>query len=205
MSDLTDELLRMAAEGSGQARQLAVTDIIRQGNRRRGRVIAQRSIGGLSVLGVSAAVIFAGVSHAPVAPSSSTSARAVITLTETTSSAAATLTVEVKYRAERHDTIKVLSIMYTVNSRAAIRRPALGFTFQPASTTWYGSLRLGKVTDAFSYDFVRLRDHHRFAGSVRYFNRLPIHGGEELTVGLYKDVGKYKSVQLLAAGLVLNP
>ena len=203
MSDLTDELLRLAAEGSGQARPLAVAEVIRAGNRRRGRAIAQRSIGGLSVLGVSAAVIFAGVSHAPVTPSSSSAARGVITLTETTSSAAARLTIEVRYRAEGHDTTKVLSIRYSVKTRAAIRVPALGFTFQPASTTKYGSLQLGNVNDAFSL-YRRLRDQHSFAGHVKYLPG-PIHGGEELTVDLYKVVGKYKAVQLLAAGLVLNP
>jgi hypothetical protein len=59
MGDLTSELRRMADDGARQARPLAAGDIIRHGDRRRQRAVMWRSLGGLSVAGVAAAVALA--------------------------------------------------------------------------------------------------------------------------------------------------
>lgn len=56
MSDLTSELQRMADDAARQARPIAADEVIRQGDRRRRRFIMGRSVGGLSVAGVVAAV-----------------------------------------------------------------------------------------------------------------------------------------------------
>lgn len=121
MSDLTGELLRMAAEGADRARPLAVADVMRRGNRRRARAIGQRSLGGLSVLGVGLAVVMAGAlypGHGSSSRPASGGATGGITLTETTRSPAGTMTVQVRYRDEARDKIKPLSITFAGKSEA---------------------------------------------------------------------------------------
>ncbi|HUD38165.1 MAG TPA: hypothetical protein VMR14_14785 [Streptosporangiaceae bacterium] len=66
MPDLTDKLQQVADDVASAARPIAVADVIRLGERRRHRVVAQRSLGGLAVAGIGAAVIFAGVPRAPL-------------------------------------------------------------------------------------------------------------------------------------------
>jgi hypothetical protein len=57
--DLTSELQRMADDGARQARALAADDVIQHGDRRWRRTVMWRSVGGLSMAGVVAAVALA--------------------------------------------------------------------------------------------------------------------------------------------------
>jgi hypothetical protein len=65
MSDLTDKLQQVADDIARAARPITATDVIRLGERRRVRLVAQRSLGGLAITGIGAAAIFAGVPRAP--------------------------------------------------------------------------------------------------------------------------------------------
>jgi hypothetical protein len=134
MPDLTDELRRLAADAASRATPAAITDVIRRGNRRRRRTMAQRSAGGLSVLGLSAAVLITGAAHQPAAPASPTAAAGVTTLTETTSSATGTMTIRVRYRSVPSGWARLLSITYSGSARASAPRPALVLTLRPLSS-----------------------------------------------------------------------
>lgn len=72
MPDLTSELQRMADDGARRARPLAADDVIRHGDRRRQRTVMWRSVGGLSMAGIIAAVALAVAApaghHAPPQP-----------------------------------------------------------------------------------------------------------------------------------------
>lgn len=65
MPDLTAELQRMADDAACRGRPLAADEVIRQGDRRRRRSIMRRSLGGLSVAGLVAAVVLAVTALAP--------------------------------------------------------------------------------------------------------------------------------------------
>lgn len=134
MSDLTDELLHMAADGANQARPLPVADVIRRGKRRRARAIGQRSLSGLSVLGIGAAVVMTGVLHpvhgAAGHPASS-SANTGTTLTETTRSSAGTMNVQIKYRDEARGEIQPLSIIFAGKSKAVKKHGFITVAFGP--------------------------------------------------------------------------
>jgi hypothetical protein len=65
MLDLTDELQRVADDAASWARALAADDVIRLGHRMRRRSIIWRSLGGLSVVGLAAAVAVAVMVLAP--------------------------------------------------------------------------------------------------------------------------------------------
>jgi hypothetical protein len=104
------------------------------GEKRR-RTIVQRSAAGLSVAGVSAAVILTGsaASSASAGAAPSAAPRGGNTLTETTSSAAGTMKIQVKYRNEPRGKIKLLAVTYSGDSKIAIRKPGLLFVFSPGN------------------------------------------------------------------------
>jgi hypothetical protein len=96
--------------------------------RGRRRTITQRSVSGLSALGLGAAVLITGAAHHAAAPASPiAAARGVTTLTETTSSAAGTMTVHVRYRPTRAGA-ELVAITYSGSSHASVRHPSLTFT-----------------------------------------------------------------------------
>jgi hypothetical protein len=132
MPDLTDELRRVAADAASGAVPEAITEVIRRGDRRRRRAIAQRSAGGLSALGFSAVLLITGIAHHAATPTSPTAAAAgVTTLTETTSSAAGTLTIQVRYRSVPSGWARLLSVTYSGSAHASVPRPALVLTLRP--------------------------------------------------------------------------
>jgi hypothetical protein len=106
-----------------------------RGSRRRARTIGQRSIGGLSVLSVSAAVIVGGAFHplhgAARHPASGRAA-GVTTLTETSKTSDGTLTVQVKYRNEPHGNVKVLGLTISGTPTFSLRRAFIHNFFGPA-------------------------------------------------------------------------
>jgi hypothetical protein len=132
VSDLTDEMRQLAADGATYARPLAVADVIRRGNRRRTRTIAQRSIGGLSAVGLGAAVLFTGAAHHlsgnPAAAGTAVSAN---TITETSSTTAGDLTMRVKYKYLPHGNIRVESVTYAADTKKAVKKAAALFVFGP--------------------------------------------------------------------------
>ena len=65
MSDLTGELQRMADEAARAARPVAADEVIRQGDRKRRRLVTWQALGGLSVAGIVAAVVLAMTALAP--------------------------------------------------------------------------------------------------------------------------------------------
>jgi hypothetical protein len=129
MTDLSDELRSVAADAASQARPMAIADVIRRGNRRRRRTITQRSIGGLSVAGLSAVAIFTGTAGHLAAPaSSSTAGRGVTTLTQTASSSAGMMTIRVKYQGPGLRHVRLISLSYSGHSNVKVRHPVLIFT-----------------------------------------------------------------------------
>jgi hypothetical protein len=73
VSELTSELQRVADDAARQARPLAATEIIRQGDRRRRRSLTRQSVGGLSVVaGVGAAGVALGLALTGSAPAHAT-------------------------------------------------------------------------------------------------------------------------------------
>jgi hypothetical protein len=67
VSELTNELRQLCDDASRHARPAAIAEVIKRGDRRRYRTIAGRSIGGLSVAGLGAAVVFTGAFSNPAA------------------------------------------------------------------------------------------------------------------------------------------
>lgn len=223
MSDLTDELQRMADDSAYRARPLPMVDVIRRGDRRRRRAIAQQSLGGLSVAGIAAAVIFAGAAAAPVAPAAA-GATGGNTLTATTSSPTGDMTVQVKYRYEPRGKIKLLSVTYFGDSKVAAKKPSLIFVFGPANLPGppqmqHRSQWQSVKVHGFFFFFVSLRgaDLHNFAGSlpardIDATNRKGgLIGNETLSVTLASVVkSKAGSLQVqlrpvMQDGLVLTP
>lgn len=204
MSDLTSELQAMADNAARQARPLAAADVIRRGDRRRRRTIAQQSLGGLSVASVAAVAIFAGVAGGvPVAPASSSGATpAGHTLTETTSSRAGDMTIQAKYRYEPHGRIKLLSVTYSGDAQVAVRKPSLLFEFgsgNPQGTPPATNRQPRQPTKLRGYVFlffVNLRSAalHDFTGSlpvrdIAFLNKNGgLSGGETLSVTLSSRV-----------------
>ena len=123
MSDLTDELRHLAADAAAHARPIAVTEVIRRGNHRRTRAIAQRSIGGLSAVGLGAAVLFTGVTHHPASnPAAAGAAANSETVAVTQSSAGGQISLRVKYRILPTKKIKILSVTYSGDSKAVLKK-----------------------------------------------------------------------------------
>lgn len=181
MSDLKEELMRMAVDGADKARPLAIAEVMRRGNRRRTRTIGQRSIGSLSVLSVSAAVIVAGAVHpfhgAASHPASGTAG--VTTLIETTASAAGLVTIEVKYRNGPPGKVKLLGVTFAGTTTASIRRPALLVEFGPIVRREVKLPAPGcgnRQTDGIIRG-LRLHKNHSFSGSLRInFDIPPVKG-----------------------------
>ncbi|MGH3158258.1 MAG: hypothetical protein ACRDNF_17015 [Streptosporangiaceae bacterium] len=71
MPDLTAELQRMADDAAHRAQSLEADEVIREGDRRRRRSIVRRSAGGLSVAGITAAVVLAVSALVPSGPPAS--------------------------------------------------------------------------------------------------------------------------------------
>jgi hypothetical protein len=140
VSNLNDELRQIAADGAAKARPLSVADVIRRGNRRRARMIGQRSLSGLAVVGVGAAVIMTGVLHqarnpadSPTGHPASSAAHGVTAVAKTTTSSAGSITVGVKYRDEPRHRIKLLSITFAGKAKSAIPvGPTILISFTPA-------------------------------------------------------------------------
>jgi hypothetical protein len=199
VSDLTGELQAMADHAAHQARPLAAADVIRRGDRRRRRTIAQQSLGGLSVAGVAAVAILAGVAGGvPVAPASSSGASpAGHTLAETTSSRAGDMTISAKYLYEPHGRIKLLSVTYSGDAQVAVRKPSLLFEIgagnpQVAPPATNRQQRQSTNLRGIFLFFVNLRPAalHDFTGSlpardIALLNKTgDLSGGETLSVTL---------------------
>ena len=225
MSELTGELRRVADEAARQARPLPAADVIRRGDRRRRRAIVQRSLGGLSVAGIAAVVIFTGAaSGAPAAPAASGAARSATTVTETTSSATGTMTIEIKYLNPRRGKITPLSVTYSGTSKAAVKRPAVVFVLGPAPAPWRHPANLGTTGQTaanrrpriFAF-VVSLRPNglHEFSGSlpmrdIRAINRGGgLAGNDTALVTLASKISLTPHTvelrPLIQAGLVLTP
>jgi hypothetical protein len=136
MSELGTELRRVAMEAGGRAWPVPVADVIRRGQQRRRRAMARRLAGGVSVAGLAGVMIVTGVAGgAPAGPAASGTAHGVLTVTQTASSAAGTMTVQVKYRNPRRARIMPLSVTFSGTSAVAVRRPAVVVVFgQPMPT-----------------------------------------------------------------------
>jgi hypothetical protein len=207
VSDLTGELLDMAADGAAQARPLNVAEVITAGNRRRARTIGQRSLGGLSALGVGVAIVVSGGVHGPAANPAASGSANVLYLTGTRSSSAGTLTVTVKYRDEPRNKIDVLSLSYSGHIRGAIiKHDTLLIGFGPSLPPLQGS-RPGKSgsRSVLLIGVLLPTGRHAFAGSLpsSVLRLTREHGGlssdEALRVTLTKE-RPAKGVRTTAGG-----
>ena len=206
MSNLNEELQRMATDGANRATPLAITEVMRRGSRRRARTIGQRSIGGLSVLSISAAVIVGGAFHplhgVPSHPASGTAR--VTTLTETSKTSDGTLTVQVKYRKEPQDNVKVLGVTYTGTTTAISRSVHVVVAFAPPSQSQpAASCRFNVLF----IQFPRVHENHNFSGSLNnYFGRPGTQkvtcSQEKLWVSVLRAFGKHST--FLQESLVLG-
>jgi hypothetical protein len=141
---------------------MAVADVIRRGNRRHTRTIAQRSIGGLSAVGLGAAVLFTGVTHHPASnPAASGATANSETVAVTQSSAGGQLTMQVKYRILPNRKIKILSVNCSGDSTRALKKHSfLAVVFGPG-------LHPGKDGQSVGYVFgLRTNSSHHFSGSL---------------------------------------
>jgi len=175
VSDLTDEMRQLAADAATHARPMAVTEVIRRGNRRRTRTVAQRSIGGLSAVGLGAAVLFTGVTHHLGSnPAASGSVPGGNTVTVTSTSAAGSLTMAVKYLYRPAGRIKLVSVTYSGDSKKVKKNPILIITFGPGLDT-----KPNKPSQSFG---IVLKLHasqlHHFSGSLaaKFLRTLNQHG-----------------------------
>ncbi len=209
MSDLNSQLRQVADAAASQARPIAAAEVIRRGNRRRQRVITQRSLGGLSAVGIGAAVVLTGAASNPSAPAaSSASAAHGITVTEKTTSALGKLSITLKYADERHAKVNITSLAYSAHSKAAIRHPALLLTLRPTATSKRGTLT------AFAFIMLTPGDRHNFAGTVSSNIFASVHNskgtaaGVQITVSLVNHPSKkHISINVrsvLQDGLIIN-
>lgn len=224
MSDLSDELRQVAADGASQAIPLAVADVIRRGNRRRRRTIAQRSIGGLSAAGLSAVAIFTGATGHPQAPASSTAGGGLTTFTETASSSAGKITVNVKFQGPGAKRVRIISLTYSGSSHVKIRHPVLIFSLSTLPRTNIGwssaidpansrsnmvSAGKGRPANLFIVITLKRSELGHFSGSVhvRQFNRVKSLLNSTLTAAL-ADVThskkNYNARIYLQDGLILG-
>jgi hypothetical protein len=213
MSDLTDEMRQLASDGATYARPLAAAEVIRRGNRRHTRTIAQRSIGGLSAVGLGAAVLFTGVTHHPAsnpAASGAAAAGRTVTVTVTTSSAAGTISMQIKYRNLPTKKIKVESLTYSGDSKRTVKNATLIFAFGPG-------LNPGNPSPLPILFFLSLPPNHghHFSGSIpakflRTVDKnglLPVNGAarielENIKAG-WQPVGN-KTEPILNAAVILS-
>jgi hypothetical protein len=133
VSDLTAEMRQLAADAAQHARPLAIAEVIRRGNRRRTRTIAQRSIGGLSAVGLGAAVLFTGVTHHPAGnPAASGATASGNTVTVTQTSASGHLVVHINYQIQpKTRDFKLVSMTYSGAFAKTVKHPQLQFIFGP--------------------------------------------------------------------------
>lgn len=173
MPDLTDEMRQLAADGAAYAHPLAITDVMKRGNRRRARTITQRSIGGLSAVGLGAAVLFTGATHHlggnPAAASSAVTGN-TITTTSTTSAGDITMRVKYKYLPKRK--IRIESVVVTADTRKLVKNPSAVFIFGP------GLSPSAKATYTFIGVGTQPNSGHHFTGSlpISILGRLGLHG-----------------------------
>lgn len=165
MPDLSDEMRELAADAAYHAQPMAVADVIRWGNHRRIRAIAQRSIGGLSAVGLGAAVLFTGTTHHlggnPAAASGAVSGN---TLTATTVTAAGDLTTQVKYQYEPAGKIKILSVSYSGDLKVVSKKHGFVlFEFGPGLVG--GKPPKHSVLTAFLEQLPK--GQHHFSGSLK--------------------------------------
>jgi hypothetical protein len=162
VSDLTGEMHQLAADAATAARPMAVTEVIRRGNRRRTLAIAQRSIGGLSAIALGA-VLFTGVTHHPDgSPAASSAAANSETVSVTQSSAGAHLTLVVKYRILPTRKLKLLSVTFSGDSKKALtKKTTLMAVFGPG----LNPPRKPTIAIGFSTP-LHLSSPHQFSGSV---------------------------------------
>ncbi len=161
MSDLSDEMRQLASDAAAQARPMAIADVIRRGDRRRTRTIAQRSLGGLSAVGLGAAVLFTGVTHHPASnPAASGTVAGDQVLNVSTSSANGILAMRVKYRDLAHGKIKIESVTYSGSTKKALKFPGLMFTFGPGLTPGNESVFVGFAVG------LKPSQLHHFSGSL---------------------------------------
>ncbi len=220
MPDITDELRQMTDDAAHQARPLAVTEVIRRGNRRRKRSIAQRSLAGLSVAGLGAALILTGNvggQNAPAAASGTAQAGGT-TLTQTTTTPAGSLTVDVKYRAVSKTKIKLQSLTFTGSTKAAVKKARLIIEIGASS----GVVRPptsrvpGAVSQPVSYLIIAIHPNkaHGFSGSLTkkvlaaVDRKAGIEGNAQLTMTLHaSSVGPgpvFPPGPVLALGTILS-
>jgi hypothetical protein len=212
MSDLTDELRQLSDDAARHARPQAITEVIKRGNHRRYRTIAQRSIGALSIAGLGAAVLFTGAfSNATSSPGAAAaggaSSKGVITQTQTTSLNGMTLTVKISYRNEPKSTVKVISLTYSGSIKTPPSSLALTIQFGPP-------LRKSTIGRQ-NWDLLVVFGHKHqshFAGSLTAANirilsvHKPIPATESVNVSLHQQ-GKHKKLvpsALLANSQILN-
>jgi hypothetical protein len=161
--DLTDEMHQLAADAAATARPMAVAEVMRRGSHRRTRMIAQRSIGGLSAIALGA-VVFTGVIHQagsnPAASGAAGRGDSSVSVTQTT--AAGQITLQVKYQVLPTGKLKLLSVAYSGDSKKALtkKNSALTFIFGPGLNS--GKNTISAVFIASSH----LSGSHHFSGSL---------------------------------------
>ncbi|HXS64006.1 MAG TPA: hypothetical protein VN767_14225 [Streptosporangiaceae bacterium] len=165
MFDLNDEMRQLAAEASHNARPMAVTEVIRRGNRRRTRTIAQRSIGGLSAVGLGAAVLFTGGAHhlGGANPAAAGATSGGNTLSVSSTSALGNISMRVKYVDLPTGKVHVVSVTYSGDLKKAPKRGSVEIEFGPGLATG----KPAKPTEVFFGIDAPLRPgQHHFSGSL---------------------------------------
>ncbi len=218
MPDFTNELRQLADSATAAARPLPATEVLRRGDRRRRISIAQRAAGGLSVLGLIAAVIvttgntssLAGPSS-PTAPATSGSTQNSISMTDTVTATAGTMTIQAEYLLGTGGRIKLISVTFSGHAKHAVKNSKVIFNFGPNLAATSFSARKRSI---FFYGIsVKLNSAHDFSGSLpaRDVTKIRQHGGlfgnEPLAVTLESFVmsdGGVAHVPVLAAqGVIL--
>lgn len=124
MSDLSSQLRQVADDAASQARPMAVSDVIKRGDRRRQRTMATRSLSGLSAVALGAAVIFTGAAgHAP-SPASAAASHANTTSEQTTTTAGK-ISIVLAYKKEQGRNLSVSSLTYSIHVKDAVKHPSL--------------------------------------------------------------------------------
>jgi hypothetical protein len=164
MPDITEELRRMTDDGAYRARPMAVAEVIHRGNRRRSRSIVQRSIGGLSVVGVSAALIFTGTASGQGGTAAASGAApAGTTLTQTVTSPAGSMTIDVRYQAAGKGKIKLDSFAFSGNAKTSAKHAVLILRIGPIVPPAVGPRKSPGNVVIFS---IHLDKNHSFSGST---------------------------------------
>ncbi len=190
----------MADAAGSQARPLAVTDVIRRGNRHRARGIAQRSLGGLSVAGIGTAAILTGAAahHQAVPAAASGTSAGVVTMTERIDSAAGHMTLVVKFRREPHGMLKPISATCSGRSAIAVSNPSLELTVRSTGSPTAGFfIGLGEAkVHHFSVSFLK--------GIKPTKNPLVWKSGTALTVSLVGASHKKPAPPVLTEGMIVS-